>query len=249
MRLAIMQPYFFPYIGYFQCIHSVEKYLLYEHLNYIKEGWMHRNRILVKNGKPAYFSTQLKGKSSNTRISEIELSDAPSWRRKLKNALHLNYKGAAYFEETYPILEPLIDEQTRFLHNYNSNIIKCLCKHLNISTRIVSDNENYLPIEEELNQLYAKDGDERKPVKKVLRAIKICQNEKADVLVNACGGRNLYDKAEFSKYGISLYFIETLDITYPQFSSEFHPNLSIIDVLMHNGREATEALIQRYRLT
>ena len=100
-----MQPYFFPFIGYFQAINAVDKYILYENLDYIKDGWMNRNRVLIKDRNPSYLAVILDGRSSNKKIHEIELNTSFNWRRKLLNKVFLNYKGSLFFDESYHLIE------------------------------------------------------------------------------------------------------------------------------------------------
>jgi len=248
MRIGIMQSYFFPYIGYFQAIHAVDQYHLYEHFNYIKDGWMHRNRIQGSNKSPFYFSVPVTGRSSHRRISEIKLVEGSFWRRKLKTALTLNYRAAPFFEETYAVVEPLLENQLPTLHEYNSAIIRGICNHLNIQTRIVSEHTHYLELETALEQRNesAVAGDE--PSKKVHRVLQICLEEEATTFVNAIGGAELYDKAQFAEAGVDLRFVKTLPVSYQQSGDEFQPNLSILDVLMFCGREGAGQLLKQYEL-
>jgi hypothetical protein len=253
MKLAVMQPYFFPYIGYFQCIHAADKYILYENLDYITEGWMHRNRILVKNSKPVYINARINGKSSSKKISEIALDQSPQWKKKLLHSVMLNYRGSHYFEEVYPLVETLVNGNQQFLFEYNAAIIKGISRFLDIETEIISDNSGYLALEERLEKMDEKDYAlfpqlTTRPVKKVARVLEMCAAEKATVFLNAIGGRELYLKDEFKNYGIDLFFIKTGAITYPQFSREFYPHLSVIDALMHKGKEGTKELLNDYEL-
>lgn len=254
MKLAIMQPYFFPYLGYFQAIAAVDKYILYENLNYITEGWMSRNRILVKNQNEIYIKANVQSKSSNKKISEIELVQNDFWKKKLIKSIDLNYRGSEFFDEIFPIVCKLILTEQKFLYEYNAQIIKEICLYLNISTQIVSNNVNYEMMERELNKIDCKDYStfnylsKTKPIKKVARVIEMCRIENADVFINAIGGKELYDKNEFKEYGIELFFIETKSYYYKQFSESFFPHLSIIDVLMHNGKEGTKKLLTNYNL-
>lgn len=249
-----MQPYFFPYIGYFQGISAVDKYILYENLDYIKEGWMHRNRILIKNGAPTYIIARVLGKSSNRKISEIELDKEVIWKKKMLNTIFLNYKGSEHFEEIFPLIESLILYPADYLFEYNAHLITRICEFLEIPTEIVTKNPDYLPIEEKLDAI--DEGNYSafpeltltQPIKKVARVIEMCKAEKADIFINAIGGTELYDKEEFKKYGIDLFFIKTNAVAYRQFSDRFHPYLSIIDVLMHNGKEKTQALLKEFEL-
>lgn len=245
MKLAIMQPYFFPFIGYFQAINAVDKYILYENLDYIKEGWMSRNRVLIKNKTPSYFSPILEGRSSNKKIYEIELNTNFNWRRKLLNKVFFNYKGSSFFDESYNLIEECINIEGDILFMYNSQIIYKIAEHLEINTEIQYDNKHYLPLEQKLAEGIIQNTQYEK---KLMRVFEICKQEKANVFVNAIGGRKLYDKKRFKEDGIDLFFVETEEIVYKQFSDDFHPNLSIIDVLMHNGREKTKELLKNYKL-
>lgn len=244
MRIAIMQAYFFPYLGYFQAIEAVDKYLLYENLNYIKDGWMHRNRIQGRNPSPFYFSVPVVGKSSNRKISDIQLAEASAWRRKLKNALALNYRGAPHFEETFALVEPLLEARVPTLHGFNSAIIRKLCEHLEIQTHLVADNAKYLDFEDVLDQESESLESEGGNAKKVRRVLHICREEGASMFVNAIGGTELYREAQFEEAGIDLRFVKTLPHSYQQFGDRFLPNLSILDVLMFCGREGTQQLLQ-----
>lgn len=255
MKLAIMQPYFMPYLGYFQAIHAVDKYILYSNLSFIKDGWMNRNRILIKDGKVAIINVPLIHKSSNTFIFDIRIDNTRNWNKKLIKSILLNYKGSQYFEDIYPFFEKLLSKSYNFLYQLNADTIIEISRFMGITTPIEFENRNkYRELEIQLSNVEKGDYTDfefmqkTKPIKKVARVLAISAIEKADVFINAIGGQELYDKNEFASYGIDLKFIKTGDINYPQFSKEFVPNLSIIDVLMHNGKEATRQLLNEFTL-
>ncbi len=253
MKLAIMQPYFMPYIGYFQAIAAVDKYILYENLTFIKDAWMNRNKLIQKNGIPFTITVPLLHKSSNTLISEVEVDNSQPWANKLLKSLWLNYKGSEYFEEVYSLMENIFADKYDTLHNLNSTSIKRISNYIGLTTEIISDNHNYIQYEKKLDKFddYSifPELEKTKPIKKVARVIKMCKQENCDLFVNAIGGQVLYSKQEFSQYGIDIRFIKTDEkIQYKQFKNEFVPNLSIIDVLMHNGKEGTKQLLNAYKL-
>jgi hypothetical protein len=255
MKLAIMQPYFFPYLGYFQAIDAVDKYVLYHNLNYITEGWMNRNRIMMKNQHPIYINAFIDGKSSFKKISEIELLKTSTWRKKILNAIYLNYKGSVFFEEIYQLIIQIIQFDTNFLFELNHKCIQLISNYLEFKTEIIIDNYNYLELELELNKYdinpeksILNEFLNQKVEKKVARVIAMCKIEKSNFFINAIGGKELYDKQLFKEHGIDLFFVETKKYKYPQFSKEFVPHLSIIDVLMHNGKAGTIELIKNYNL-
>jgi len=255
MKLAIMQPYFLPYIGYFQAIYAVDKYILYSNLSFIKDSWMNRNRILIKNGGISIISVPLLHKSSNTFINEIRVDNSRLWKQKILKTILLNYKGSKYFDEIFSYFEELLRESFDYLNDWNSYLIVNFSDFIGIQTEIEHNNFNkYIELEKELQKIEKGDFsqfkymEQTKPVKKVARVLAISKDERADIFVNAIGGQTLYSKDEFIKYGIDLKFLRTNEIKYSQFSSAFTPNLSIIDVLMHNGKVGTLELIQKYTL-
>ena len=253
MKLGIMQPYFFPYIGYFQAINAVDKYILYDNLNFIKEAWMNRNRHLVKNGDSCYFNLPLKEKSSFKKIFEIELIEDNRWRRKNLNSIYLNYKKAKYFDCVYPVIENVINYPTNKLTEINFQSIKSVCDYLNIKTEITANSEKYNDLEIKLNaeSIDAKDFLDLKLVncqRKVVRVLEICRIERANVFINAIGGVNLYSKDTFLQNGIDLKFVKTKNITYKQFENKFVSDLSIIDVMMFNSPAEITSLLNECEL-
>jgi hypothetical protein len=251
MKIAVMQPYFFPYVGYFQAIHVVDKYILYDDLNFIKESWMNRNRFLLKNGNSCYFNVPLKKKSSVNKIYEIELIDNDNWRKNILNGIFLNYKKAKYFDDVYPLIEYVVNYPTEKLTELNFQSINCVCGYLNVKTEISKDSVKYNDIEIKLaaENLDEKDFPELKLTewrRKVVRVLEICRMEGADIFINAIGGINLYPKDVFFQNGIELKFIKTRNIEYKQFDNEFVPNLSIIDVMMFKSPDDIKSLLNEY---
>ena len=254
MKLAIMQPYFFPYLGYFQGICAVDKYILYDNIAYIKGGWINRNRYLLTRGTPMYFIVPIKGKSSFAKIKDVELVEERSWRDKMLKFIFFNYKRRPFFIEIYPLVEQVVNADVALLTDLCSLSIRTICNYLDITTEMATDSAKFLDMEAKLSadeadlqQLFPSirlDRFERK----VIRAIAMCHIEKADVFVNAIGGRCLYDKEEFKNNDIDLFFIYTCPYSYPQSTPDFYPDLSIIDVLMNCGKEGTRRLLRQYQL-
>ena len=255
MKLAIMQPYFLPYIGYFQAINEVDKYILYENLSFIKDAWMNRNNLMLNSGLLSMFSVPLLAKTSNEYIRNIKIDNSKKWSEKILKTILFNYKKSAFFDETYPLMEELLQENHEYLYQLNAFTIISISEYLDIQTEIVFDNKKYLVVEEQLRKIEQNDFsafpylNKTKPDKKTARVIVMCKMEGANLFINAIGGQDLYSKEEFAQYDIDLKFIKMdSDIDYSQFSKEFIKNLSIIDVLMHNGKEGTKQLLKRYTL-
>ena len=253
MKLAGMQSYFLPYIGYFQLIEAVDKFILSSNLNYSNHGWINRNRILIKNQSIFTMTVPIKSASYKDSISSIRIDINSNWKKKLLRTIYTNYYGAKHFNDVYPFIENLLSNSYEYLFQLNNHIITNICRYIGIDTIIDFDNSNkYFELEKKLLGIDKSDYsqfqymEKTRPEKKVARILEICKTENATTYINAIGGQKLYPNEEFSKYGINLKFIQTEEFDYPQFSKDFVPNLSIIDVLMHNGSIETNKLLQKY---
>jgi len=223
-----MQPYFFPYIGYFQLINAVDVFVIYDDVNFIKQGWITRNSILV-NKKEYNFILQVEGASSFKKIKEITVGKN---KKKLLKTIEQEYKKAPFFSIVFPVIEEI-------LSNGEDN----LSKFLIFSLRKIS---NYLQIKTVF--IISSTIDKNNELKGQDKVIAICEKLKATNYVNAIGGQELYDKETFNKKGISLNFIKTEPIVYIQFDNHFIPWLSIIDVMMFNSIEESKLLLNKYEL-
>jgi hypothetical protein len=232
MKLAIMQPYFFPYIGYFQLISTVDEFVIYDNIEFTKKGWINRNRILV-NGTDAIISLPLKKDSDFLHINERFLAD--TWeieRKKILNRIAESYRKAPYFKETFEVLEECIMYEDRNLFNFIFYSVKTILKFLNINTKIVVSST--ISINHQLR------SDEK--------VMAICKERGAEIYINPIGGLDIYDKQIFLKNNLQLQFLKTNNITYTQFNNEFIPWLSIIDLMMFNSLIEIESYMPKYQL-
>lgn len=224
-RLAIMQPYFFPYIGYFQLIAAVDLFIVYDNIKYTKKGWINRNRLL-QNGKDVMFSLPLKSDSDYLDIRDRELSEDIN-REKLLNQLKGAYQRAPYFAQTFPLVEQIVRNDDlnlfRFLHH---SIVK-LCEHFGIKTEIIISSD------------IAVDHD----LKSQDKVLALCEEVNASTYVNAIGGVELYSKETFHEKGLDLKLIKSKPFEYQQFGDVFVPWLSIIDVMMFNPLDTIQTCI------
>ncbi len=231
MKLGIMQPYFFPYIGYWQLLNLVDKYVIYDDVNYIKGGWINRNRIL-NSGAVQYLNVQMQGASPYKLINEVERSLDQVYINKTLKTLSNAYGKAPYFDVVFPMLENIFNSQENNLALFLTEAIKEICKYLDINTEIILSSE----IEKD-NSLKGAD-----------KVVHICQIMGASDYYNAIGGQELYDKDMFRENGIDLHFVETHSISYSQGNAQFQSNLSIIDVLMYNSKEEVKNMLEKYTL-
>ena len=231
MKAAIMQPYFFPYIGYFQLIASVDVFIVYDNIKYTKKGWINRNRML-QNGKDVMFSLPLKSDSDSLDVRDRELV-ADFNRDKLLNQIGGAYRRAPYFAQTFPLIEQVVRHEEPNLFKFIHHSIIRTCEHLGITTEIMVSSD--IAIDHDL-----KNQD---------KVLALCAAVGADTYVNAIGGMELYSKDEFSARGVELKFIKSKPLEYAQFGNEFVPWLSIVDVMMFNPKQQIiEFISSQYEL-
>jgi hypothetical protein len=231
MAIAIMQPYIFPYIGYFQLINLADKFIVYDDVTFIKQGWINRNRILV-NGKPQMFTVPIRSLSSYRLIKDTEMAGYQKWKNKFIKTLLQNYKKAPYFEVTMELIRGILESEETHIAKLAVLGVKEICRRIGIATEIVDSAAVY-------NNAHM-NGQER--------VLDICIREKANRYINAINGRDLYSKETFEAKGIQLNFLKTGDIVYPQFDNEFVPNLSIVDVLMFNSVDSIKEILNKCEL-
>ncbi len=231
MKIGIMQPYFFPYIGYFQLINMVDRYVIYDNAAFANNKWGIRNQILI-NGAPGFIRIKTVKASQNKHFDEIEVSGDIEAKKSSVHTLECAYKKAPHFSEVMPILE-------QFLTADYDNLAECNVA----SNRLVCD---YLGIKTEI--LLMSELDRESDRKKQYRIFDVCRALGCDEYINSIGGTELYDYEEFRENGIELAFLKTDDIVYPQLGGEFVPSLSIIDVMMFNSVPEIQDMLNRYTL-
>lgn len=221
-----MQPYLFPYIGYFQLISAVDLFIVYDNIKYTKKGWINRNRIL-QNGKDVMFSLPLKSDSDFLDICDRQLAEdfTPD---KLLNQIRGVYRHAPNFAETFLLIEQIMQYEERNLFKFIHHSIVRMCEKIGITTEIrISSN---IAID---HLLKSQD-----------KVIAICEAVDAKTYINAIGGIELYSKNKFIERGIELKFIKPKSFEYSQLGHDFVPGLSIIDVMMFNPPDTTRETIR-----
>ncbi|AFR04075.1 WbqC-like protein [Pectobacterium brasiliense] len=225
IKYAVMQPYFFPYIGYFQLMAEVDVFVVYDNIKYTKKGWINRNRILL-NGKDSTFSLPLKKDSDFLDVKDRVLSETFN-RDDLINKIRGAYRRAPYFKNVFPLLENIINYRDDNLFNYILYSLENIKGYLGLTCDIkVSSSIN---IDHSL-----------KSQDKVL-AFGNALGAKS--YSNPPGGISLYSQEAFSLHGMTLNFIQPNNIIYKQFDEPFVAWLSIIDVMMFNSSDEVLHLI------
>lgn len=231
MKIGIMQPYFLPYIGYWQLMNAVDKYVIYDDVQYIRRGWISRNRILV-DGQAHYFNISLTRADQTAQIRDMEVRHDPAMTAGRLKTLEYAYRRAPYYPQVLPLAEEILAFEERGLVSYLVHSFKVICRYIGIGTEFV------------LSSAIAK----RPGLKGQEKILDICGCLGAAEYYNAIGGQELYSSGAFQERGIGLKFLETDEICYGQFRNQFVPSLSILDVMMFNSKEEICRMLGRYSL-
>lgn len=229
-----MQPYLFPYIGYFQLVHAADRFVVYDDVAYIKQGWINRNRILI-NGDASFFSVPIKHASSFTSIRDTLIDDDRQharWVEKLLKTFDNAYRRAPEFARVFPLVEQVFSRQTTRIADLAVASVKTVAAALELTTTFVDTSTTY-------GNADLKGED---------RVLSICAAEGANVYVNVPGGRELYSRERFDAQNVRLCFVQPRPIEYRQFGAPFVPWLSIVDVLMFNPLETVRRYLETYDL-
>ncbi len=228
--VAIMQPYFLPYIGYFQLLNAVDTFVVYDNVKFTKRGWINRNRILVE-GTPTSFTVPVKKASDRLTIGERRLADDYDQQSaKVLRRIRSAYAKAPYFAKAMPVVERAFDRSSNSLFDLIHASLLRVCRYLRITTEMT--------VSSALGIDHALRGQEK--------VLAICENVAADVYVNPIGGTDLYARETFARAGRDLRFLESGPITYRQFDHPFVPSLSIVDVMMFNSVERIRDFVENW---
>lgn len=231
LSLAIMQPYFLPYVGYFQLIAAVDEFVIYDNIKYTKKGWINRNRFLL-NGTDSTFTLPLQSASDDLYVVERELSEAFN-RKKLLNQLRGAYAKAPHFDSVFPLVERIVGHPDNNLFRYIHHSVTQICAHIGIDTPIIVSSS--VAIDHSL--------------KSQAKVLAFCKARGVKVYINPIGGTGLYAREDFATEGIELKFHKARPLEYAQFGTGFVPWLSIVDVLMFNPLERVQdAVFNAYTL-
>ena len=229
MIVGVMQPYFMPYLGYFQLMALVDKYVIFDDVNYIKRGWSARNNILV-NGQKHMFSISVAGGSQNNLYTNVSIADDFS---KLRKTIEMSYKKAPYFNETMNILEKVFQYPDKRFNHFIKNSFAQILDYVNVDTKLILSSSL----------------DNDKSLKGQEKILDICKLLQADQYINTIAGQELYEKQLFKENSIALRFLVSELNPYPQLNKEFIPGCSIIDVLMMNSVVNIKKLLNDYSLS
>lgn len=230
MIVSIMQPYFFPYIGYFQLIHASDVFVLYDDVQY-KRGWINRNRILL-NGADRWLTYPVTQGSATSAICNRTYVHGLRDREHLLHVLEEYYRYARYFDSVYALVAKCLEYSDPGVASFNANLIRTVADYLGIQTEMHRSSDLSLP-----DNFRGQD-----------RIIEICRRFSADTYVNPPGGTHLYSADVFDDYNMRLRFLNPVLRRYSQGSANFVPALSIIDVMMFNSKDEIGEMLNEFEL-
>ena len=228
MRLAANQPFFFPYIPYFQLMKAAEVFLVADDFSYTPQAWINRNRILM-NGKDFLFNLSVIGASQNKLINEVYVAED---QHRLLRTIEVCYSKAPFFRDVFPMLKDIFQYENKNVSKFVGNSLIQAANYLHLDTKFIFSSEI-----DGLNH----------SLKAQARVLDFCNVLKVIEYINL-PAEALYDKKEFKKNNIDLYFLKSRPVMYKQYSNVFVPNLSMLDVLMFNSVEQTNELLAQYEL-
>ncbi|MCK5378924.1 MAG: WbqC family protein [Acidobacteria bacterium] len=231
--LAAMQPYVFPYLGYFQLIHAVDTFVMLDDADFIVRGWINRNGLLLR-GSRLRVTVPVKHPRRGREIRDVAVFNEARWKRKLSVTLDHAYHAAPFFSEVRPLVADVFDiADGTSIAELAARSIRAVCDFVGIGTTIIHSSGRY----------------RNKELGPTERLVDICRQEGASKLINPEGGKDLYSIDTFRQHGIDLRFLHMRNIVYRQFRNHaFVPRLSIIDVLMFNGSDGTRKLLDQFDL-
>lgn len=221
MRIAVMQPYTFPYIGYFQLVAAADCFVFFNDVNFIKKGWINRNSILNQQ-QPYLFSIPLVKASQNKKINEIDIFEYSTWREKFIKMIEFNYHHAVHFKDAFGLIcKILFKKDFLKIDDLAAQSVIDVSKYIGLKTQFMFSSD--LPYQGD-------DGQDK--------ILDICRELKANEYINPQNGAFQYQASAFNSCGVDLFFLEPVIAKYAQYiNGTFIPSLSIIDLLMFNSRE------------
>ena len=233
MKVAIMQPYIFPYIGYFHLVNAVDAFVFYDNVNFRKKGFINRNNLLFNNQRTR-FTIPCKAISQNKKINEIALDLDSNRIKKLVLSIEQNYRKAPFFSDIFPMISDFfLNYEKETISDMSMDSVKLVSTYLGLNTKFIESSKNFA---------------ETTSLEREKRLISISKSLNATQYINPIGGMELYEKPSFAAHGLELQFVKSKLVPYEQFDNEFVPWLSIIDILMFNSKSDVQAMLNEYDL-
>ena len=234
-KLAIMQPYFFPYIGYFSLIKHTDEWIVFDTPQFIRHGWIERNRILKPSEGWQYIKVPLEKHPREATIRDIRIRTNEPWRNLIFAQLEHYKKSAPYYAPVISFLREAFEHQTDSIVSMDVRLLEAACRYIGIPFRAHVFSKMGL----RLPEVTAPDE----------WSLNISLEVGAVEYINPPGGEGFFDRAKFERAGVHLTFLRANSRAYDQRRTVFEPGLSIIDVMMFNTRDQITEMLDDYTIS
>ncbi len=235
MKIAIMQPYFAPYLGYISLIKHTDEFILFDTVQFIRHGWIERNRILKQNEGWLYIQVPLEKHSRGTLIKDLKINNEIDWKKKILSQLIIYKKTAPNYYKVISLLNEVFEKEYTSVVYFIKMLLEKICAYLGFPKTLPIFSEMDLEIEE------AKMPDEW--------ALNICKKLGSNITyINPIGGLDFFDREKYTKNNIQIYFQKMNLKPYIQRRNNFQSGLSIVDVLMFNSIEEINKMLSEFEL-
>ena len=235
MKIAIMQPYLFPYIGYFSLIYNTDRFVFFDTPQYIRKGWINRNRIISSSGEPIYFTVPTQKAARETAINQILINNEEQWQEKLYGQLSVYKNKAPYYAKVLELVHEVVDGEKNMISKLAIDSVMKTCNYLGIDKPFDVFSKMKLP------GVVANAPDEW--------ALSISKALGCDTYVNPPGGMSFFDRDKYKTAGIKLQFLQQELIPYVQKLGRFVEGLSIIDLMMFCKEDEIREMMEHYELS
>ncbi len=231
MKLGLMQPYFFPYIGYFQLLNYVDLWIVFDNVQYIQRGWINRNRILHPELKKEwqYITIPLDSRKGFSKINNIKIKQELDWKNRIIRKLTFYNEQSIFYKEVISLINNIFITNENNLSKFVTRSIRYTADYLGIKTKILVLSDMELEL---LNINGPGDW-----------ALRICESIGAKEYINPIGGKDLFYNKKFKDSNIKLSFLKSKMGVYNQKRPEFIPGLSIIDLMMWNSKSELSSFL------
>jgi hypothetical protein len=225
MIIGILQPGYLPWLGFFEQLHRSDVFVLYDDVQYDKEGWRNRNRIKTANGSQWLTVPVLLRFNEHPLILDVRIDNKVNWRKKHLGAIRQNYAKAPFFRKYIEIFEAAYSREWEYLVDLDVYFIEKLAECLGMSHKKIVRSSSF-PVEGE----------------RMERLVNLCKFFGADTFYEGAAGKSYMDVDYFSGHGIHVEFQDYQHPTYPQLYGKFIAYLSVIDLLFNRGEDSMAIL-------
>lgn len=238
--IAIVQPVYLPWLGYFEQIAYADHFVFYDDVQFGRKNWRNRNQILGVNG-PAWLTVPVRKTSLGTLINAVEVNNAQPWASKHLKSIRFNYQRAPHFEPCFSVLEAILQQEWTLLRDLDVALTRALCAMLDITPEMSLSSD----VPSDPDFVGQRDTSAADPAiaRRNMRVVELCLHHRATHFYVGARAEDYIDPEIFADFGIKVWFQDYVHPVYPQQSPQPHSHMAVIDLLMNTGPDAREILL------